>query len=127
MKLLSEGSDTGGLVEAYAESRIDSERQPPTASETTGSPFGPGSMNLTFRVLRTWPRMMAKGFQSPPLLHHTHLAQHRIAKSLAHCYTIVRMWNGQGEKSAGLVRETAVREMTRLFQNVRTLLYCIQL
>lgn len=53
MKLLSEGSETDGFVEAYADSRFDSERQSPTARETPGSPFGPDSMEFTFRVLRT--------------------------------------------------------------------------
>lgn len=64
---------------------------------------------------------MASNFQSPPLFHHTQLIKDRMATPLAHCYTIAKMWHGQCEKSGGLVRDTAVREMVYLFQNVHIL------
>ena len=81
------------------------------------SPLGKHSMRFAFRVLRTWPRMMLSiDRQMPPLFHHTQLE--RESTSLANCYTIARMWDGQQTKSSDLVVETTTREMTRIFQNV---------
>lgn len=89
----------------------------PLLAEKLLSPLGKHSMRFTFRVLRTWPRMMVYiDRQMPPLFHHTQLEQE--STSLANCYTIAKMWDGQQTKSSDLVAETTTREMTRIFQNV---------
>lgn len=85
------------------------------------SPLGKHSMEFTFRVLRTWPHMMAGKFQTPPIFHHSQLMKDRIETPLANCFSIAKMWHSQCDKSADFVRDTAVQEMTRLFQNVRIL------
>ncbi|KAL2829525.1 hypothetical protein BDW59DRAFT_170537 [Aspergillus cavernicola] len=107
MSLFSEDNEPGSLLHPRPILSLDAWRQTVVLSQESRSPLGHHSMEFSFRVLRTWPRMMARNFQN------------RTTTPLAHCCTIAKMWHGQCEMSAGLVRDTVVREMTYLFQNYR--------
>lgn len=121
MELFSEDNEIRSLVDTHSVLGNDAWRQTAVSPQKTQSPFGQQSMEFSFWILRTWPRMMASHLQFPPLFHHTQLMKDRMATPLAHCYTLTKMWHGQCEKSTGLVRDTVVREMMHLFQNVSIL------
>jgi hypothetical protein len=75
-------------------------------------------MNLILRVLRTWPRMMAKGFQLPPMFHPALNTSEDLPVPLANCFTLTRMWDGQCKDSADIVQATIEQEMNRLLNEV---------
>ncbi|KAJ8103599.1 hypothetical protein POJ06DRAFT_279349 [Lipomyces tetrasporus] len=63
-------------------------------SETPNSALAKHSMEFLFRVLRTWPRMMADEIQLPPLIHTTHFSNKALPLPLANCFTLAKMWMG---------------------------------
>ncbi|KAJ5895322.1 hypothetical protein N7495_007013 [Penicillium taxi] len=76
------------------------------------------SMELIFRVCRTWPQMLADGFQIPPIFHPTHLAsQTDLPRPLATCITLVKMWHGQCPGAETIVRDTIRRELDLAMNN----------
>jgi hypothetical protein len=77
------------------------------------------SMEYILRVLRTWPRMMAKGVQLPPMIHPTQSPAVTKSKWLSNCYTIVKMWFGQCPGTSEIVQETVKREMEEVMNTVR--------
>ncbi|KAF7893859.1 hypothetical protein EAF00_007373 [Botryotinia globosa] len=69
-------------------------------------------MELIFRVFRTWPQMLAEGFQLPPIFHSTRFAQHDVLpRPLATCTTLVKMWHGQSVGAEEIVRKTIISEL----------------
>lgn len=82
------------------------------------------SMEFIFRVCRTWPQMLADGFQIPPIFHPTHLASHiNLPRQLATCITLVKMWHGQCPGAEEIVRATIRQELDQLMDNVSTIIY----
>lgn len=84
------------------------------------------SMELIFRVLRTWPCMLAEEFQVPPLFHFTHFAQpESLPRSLATCISLAKMWNGHYAGAQEMVRSTVLKELDLIVQSVsaRTYIY----
>lgn len=76
-------------------------------------------MELIFRVLRTWPHMLAEEFQLPPIFHSTQFAsQVEMPRPLATCITLVKMWHGQCAGAEGLVRDTILRELDLIIRQV---------
>lgn len=69
------------------------------------------SMEYIFRILRTWPRIMAKGIQLPPMIHPSQSPAVTKSKWLLNCYTIVKMWYGQCLGTSEIVQETVKKEM----------------
>ncbi|KAK9243127.1 hypothetical protein V1506DRAFT_516544 [Lipomyces tetrasporus] len=63
-------------------------------TETPTSALAKHSMEFLFRVLRTWPRMMADEIQLPPLIHTTHFSNKALPLPLANCFTLAKMWMG---------------------------------
>ena len=61
------------------------------------------SMEFIFRVVRTWPKMLAEEFQHPPLVHPTQVSPHKAAQPLVHCITLSKMWHGQCERAEQMV------------------------
>ncbi|KAL4964258.1 uncharacterized protein BDV14DRAFT_201036 [Aspergillus stella-maris] len=91
-------------------------RQSVHLSPKSRSPLCQHSLEFSFRVLRTWPRMMARDLDPPPLFHLTQLVPERMATPLANCFAIVKMWQGHwGIAAGGLVHDTTVRELYRKF------------
>jgi hypothetical protein len=78
------------------------------------------SMEFIFRVLRTWPGIMASEIQLPPIIHISQISNSSLPLPLANCFTLAKMWDGQRPGSEDLVRHTAVNAMTGLFIEVRT-------
>lgn len=83
------------------------------------------SMEFILRVLRTWPRMMAKGVQLPPMIHPTQSPSVTKSKWLSNCYTIVKMWFGQCPGTSEIVQGTVKREMEEIMSTVCPLLRLI--
>lgn len=49
------------------------------------------SMETLLRALRTWPRILCKGFLLPPMFHHS-ISRTTVSLPLANCCTLVKMW-----------------------------------
>jgi hypothetical protein len=76
------------------------------------------SMEVLLRIFRTWPRMMAKGIRVPPLIHSTQVPGIAESTSLANCFTLVKMWDGQCLGTIDIVKETLKKEMQSLLETV---------
>lgn len=77
------------------------------------------SMELIFRVFRTWPQMLAEGFQLPPIFHFTRFDQHDVLpRPLATCTTLVKMWHGQSVGAEEIVRKTIISELNLIVDQV---------
>jgi hypothetical protein len=97
-------------------------------------PLAKHSMEVLLRVMKTWPKILAKEFQPPPLLHtsqmnHILTSQNPrvlqvepaqpVPQPLANCFTLAKMWAGQCEGASGIVTEAVTKEMHSLFDKVR--------
>ncbi|OQE04724.1 hypothetical protein PENVUL_c030G01033 [Penicillium vulpinum] len=81
-------------------------------AETNSIALANHSMELIFRVLRTWPRMLAEEFQLPPIFHYTQITPNKTLPSpLAKCITLTKMWHGQCEGAEDMVRKTILKEL----------------
>ncbi|KAI0424086.1 hypothetical protein F5Y09DRAFT_325406 [Xylaria sp. FL1042] len=77
------------------------------------------SAQTLFRGFRSWPRMLAKGVQLPPIIHPLQFCvgegdiggEMKMPKLIGRCVTLCKMWVGQAEGS-GQVVENAVRGET---------------
>jgi hypothetical protein len=77
-------------------------------------------MQLIFRVLKSWPKMLAEEFQLPPLFHSTHITQGKtLPLPLAKCITLTKMWHGQCEGAEEMVRKTILGELDNIVNQVR--------
>ncbi|KAL3455189.1 hypothetical protein BJX64DRAFT_297910 [Aspergillus heterothallicus] len=75
-----------------------------------------------FRVLRSWPRILAEEFQTPPLIHHTHVADgKRLPMPLANCFTLVKMWHGRCQGSDEMVHRLIENEVNTLLTKFKDL------
>ncbi|KAH9885512.1 hypothetical protein F4778DRAFT_505289 [Xylariomycetidae sp. FL2044] len=60
------------------------------------------SMRSIFRLFRTWPGMLAKGFQLPPIMHSFQfLPDGTPPRPLANCIMLCKMWVGVGGGGGG--------------------------
>lgn len=89
-------------------------------SISTTPPLTRHSMQTILRCLRTWPRIMAKGLSSPPIIHPSVLSQPLMPAALARCFTLVKMWDGQCTGANTMVEETVKKEMQCLLDIVRS-------
>ncbi|RDW65850.1 Zn(II)2Cys6 transcription factor domain-containing protein [Aspergillus mulundensis] len=72
------------------------------------------SMEFIFRVLRAWPRMLAEEFQTPPLIHHSHIGDGKsLPLPLANCVTLVKMWHGHCQGAEDMVHRLIMNEVNR--------------
>jgi hypothetical protein len=76
------------------------------------------SMDMMLRIFRTWPRMVAKGIQLPPIIHSAPVLETTEPTPLGNCFTLVKMWDGQSPGSESIVKETLKREMQSLLDKV---------
>lgn len=74
--------DYPGLGDPWSSSLLSPDMTPPLVQH---------SMETLLRALRTWPRILCKGFQLPPMFHHT-ISRTAISLPLANCCTLVKMW-----------------------------------
>jgi hypothetical protein len=89
-------------------------------SDTT-PPLARHSMQVMLRVFRTWPCMMAKGFQFPPVFHHsmTECSNRAVPLPVANCSTLVKMWYSQHKGSSAIVEETISKEVRTIIEKAR--------
>ncbi|ETS78237.1 hypothetical protein PFICI_10299 [Pestalotiopsis fici W106-1] len=74
------------------------------------------SMRTIFRVLRSWPRMLAKEFQLPPIIHPLQFKE-GTPRPLANCIALCKIWSGQCDASVGPGIGGAVREELEVIFN----------
>ncbi|KAE8445698.1 hypothetical protein EG329_012996 [Mollisiaceae sp. DMI_Dod_QoI] len=92
-------------------------------SQDTTPPLAKHSMQTLLRVFRSWPGMLAKGFQLPPIFHYSTKEKEKeksFPLPLANCCTLVKMWYGQHEGSNAIVQDTILKEMKTIVANFRT-------
>lgn len=85
----------------------------------TTPPLARHSMQVLLRVFRTWPSMLAKGYQYPPIFHHSISECSDRPVAFANCSTLVQMWYGQHEGSSDIVKETISKELKTIIEKVR--------
>ncbi|CZS98510.1 uncharacterized protein RAG0_07216 [Rhynchosporium agropyri] len=101
-----------GLGDPWAASLLSHSMTPPLVLQ---------SMETLLRALRTWPRILRKGFQLPPMFHHSvSRTSTTVSLPLANCCTLVEMWEGQFSGTNVLVQETIMIEIKTLFGNYIT-------
>ncbi|KAF2972880.1 hypothetical protein GQX73_g749 [Xylaria multiplex] len=71
------------------------------------------SVQTLLRAFRSWPGMLAKGIQLPPIIHPFQFCdgggdETRMPRLIARCVTLCKLWVGQAEDSGQIV-ECAVR------------------
>ncbi|KAL2812534.1 hypothetical protein BJX63DRAFT_421752 [Aspergillus granulosus] len=94
----------------------------PAPKRTLDSALLNHSMEFIFRVLRSWPRMLADEFRAPPLIHHTHVADgKRLPVPLANCFTLVKMWHGRCQGSEEMVHRLIKNEANTLLTRFKDL------
>lgn len=107
---------TPGNAESGLNNRLE------LSSDSTSIALANHSMELILRVFRTWPQMLADGFQIPPIFHSTHLpSQMKLPQPLATCITLVKMWHGQCPGAEGIVRVTIRQELDLIIDRVSPL------
>ncbi|KLJ05494.1 hypothetical protein EMPG_11028 [Blastomyces silverae] len=79
------------------------------------------TMQTLFRIAQTWPRMMAKDTQLPPIIHPKQVSDGNIPEPLANCFALVKMWHGQPNGGASIVQQTVRREMQAISNSFQTL------
>ena len=78
------------------------------------------SMETLLRVMKTWPRALAKGLQAPIILHFTYMCPETMLPPLANCLKVAQMWVTEGEGSSEIVHRTVIREAQAIFEHVST-------
>ncbi|KAI0419389.1 hypothetical protein F5X98DRAFT_372798 [Xylaria grammica] len=85
------------------------------------------SMQTLFRAFRTWPSMLAKGIQLPPIIHPFQYCdgghvdgEMRTPKLIARCVTLCKMWVGQAEDSGQIVESAVLGEVESLLAKYHT-------
>ena len=84
----------------------------------TTPPLVRHSMEVLLRVLRTWPRILAKEFELPPMIHTSQISRGIIPQPLANCFALCKMWAGQYDGASEIVKDTVLKEMKFLFDRV---------
>ncbi|KAI1263186.1 hypothetical protein F5Y18DRAFT_132184 [Xylariaceae sp. FL1019] len=91
-----------------------------------------------FRAFRSWPRMLAKGIQLPPIIHFYQFGEggdlwscDRAPRPLGKCITLCKMWVGQAEGSEKIVQDAVKAEIDNILSTYRdydapTLLAAVQ-
>ncbi|KAI1502177.1 hypothetical protein F5X99DRAFT_380164 [Biscogniauxia marginata] len=77
------------------------------------------SSQTVFRMFRSWPRMLAKGIQLPPIVHFLQFRE-GAPRPLANCITLCKMWAGQAEDSAQIVEDAVRTEVESILAKYHT-------
>jgi hypothetical protein len=84
-------------------------------------PLARNSMQTLLRVIKTWPRMLAKGFQSPAMLHYSHINPKTILQPMQDCIVVAKLWSSQTVHDTDAVRDVIIHNMRLLFSTHRDL------
>jgi hypothetical protein len=77
------------------------------------------SMQLLFRVIRTWPKTLAKEVQAPPMFHPFNTEPSTMLWPMVKCVAVAKLWAGQPKGTADIVRQAVLQEMRLLLGQVR--------
>lgn len=92
-------------------------------------------VDTLFRAFRSWPRMLAKGIQLPPIIHLFQLCcdgkkdlgkEVAMPNHIARCITLCKMWVGQAEGSGQIVQDAIRGEAECILAKVCALV-CVYL
>ncbi|KAF2108616.1 hypothetical protein BDV96DRAFT_255835 [Lophiotrema nucula] len=92
-----------------------------TSAPQSTPPLVKHSMETLLRVMKTWPKALAKGFQAPPMLHFTHAHPDTALRPMANCIALTKVWASQSVGASEMVRQAIIQEMRGLFESYRTL------
>jgi hypothetical protein len=81
-------------------------------------PLSQATVTYSYRILKTYPKMMLQPGRLPPIIHPLQLKAQETLVPLANCLSLVRMWEGRAEGSEDVVNDILVREMEKLFNEV---------
>lgn len=84
----------------------------------TPKELSPHMMQYLSRILKSYPKMMARKGNLPPIVHFVQLRDEKLPVALANCASLVLMWEGRASGSEAIILETMKREMDRLFKEV---------
>ncbi|KAI1437054.1 hypothetical protein GGR50DRAFT_137494 [Xylaria sp. CBS 124048] len=98
----------------------------PTRVDSTW--FVNNSTQTLLRTLRSWPRMLAKGIQLPPVMHYFHVYDDEGGRSgdgsapkhTSRCITLCKMWVGQSDDSGQIVHSAVRGEIDLILSKYRT-------
>jgi hypothetical protein len=76
------------------------------------------SMEYFLRVLRTWPCMMAREMQLPPIFHQSHDAVEHSPPALTNCLKLTKTWYRQNAESSEIFHESVIMEIETISSNV---------
>ncbi|KAJ7157851.1 C6 finger domain protein [Mycena crocata] len=76
--------------------------------------FSPRTIQYMSRVLNSYATVMMKDEALPPIIHPFQSGSPQ--RPLANCRSLLRMWDGKAPGSELMVRETVLREMSKLFE-----------
>jgi hypothetical protein len=93
----------------------------PNRSTREIPPLARNSMQTLLRVIKTWPRMLAKGFQHPAMLHHSHINPKTILQPMQNCIVVAKLWSSQTVRNADSVRDVILHNMRLLLSTYQAL------
>lgn len=91
---------------------------PPLGQEEIPKVYHPFTLQYISRVLATYPRFMLKDGGLPPIIHWAQITGREMPRSLANCYSLVRLWDQAVPGSETMVISTVETEMERLASEV---------
>ncbi|KAL4890161.1 hypothetical protein BDV59DRAFT_195109 [Aspergillus ambiguus] len=87
---------------------------PPLGSEEIPKVYHPFTLQYISRILRTYPQRMLKAGEAPPIVHSRQVRCKEMPRSLANCYTLVRMFEKAVAGSEAMAVNMVEKEMERL-------------
>ncbi|GES59898.1 GDSL-like lipase/acylhydrolase domain protein [Aspergillus terreus] len=87
---------------------------PPVGWTEVPKVYHPFTLQYISLVLRAYPRRMLKDGDVPPIIHHAQIHGGHIPRSLANCYTLVRMYEQAVPGSEAMAVTMVEKEMERL-------------
>ncbi|EAU37093.1 predicted protein [Aspergillus terreus NIH2624] len=87
---------------------------PPMGWAEVPKVYHPFTLQYISLVLRAYPRRMLRDGDVPPIIHHAQIHGGHIPRSLANCYTLVRMYEQAVPGSEAMAVTMVEKEMERL-------------
>lgn len=90
-----------------------------TATEQVPKLFNPFTVQFATCVLRSYPNHLLDEKSLPPFIHPLQLNSKAMPRTIANCFSLVRMWMNRVAGSEAIVLSTVRQEMERLSREVR--------
>lgn len=92
----------------------------PGISTQGAPPLVKHSMETMLRVHKTWPHMLAKGLQAPPVLHIEHTASKSMLQPMMSCLAVAQAW-AKDSADPSSIQNAIFHNMRAIFQTYRSL------